>query len=80
MNPETGEIKVFPDELKVGGKGSSGIPLGWESLPDQGTEVEVVMPPSKKRGRMWKIVGYVEDKPGQMLLEATPETKKKLSP
>lgn len=57
MNPKTGEIK----------KGKF-VPIGWEGLPVPGDEVEVIAPPRKRRGQMWKVAEILEGKPGQMVL------------
>lgn len=53
------------------------IPDGWIGLPLPGEEVEVIVFPDKKRGRMWKVVDIVEGKPGQMVLEPCVETVNK---
>jgi len=63
MNPETGEIKKVQS-----------IPEGWVGLPNPGDIVEVVAPPSNKRGRKWKVVAISDGTPGQLVLEPLPET------
>ncbi len=85
MNPETGEIKKFdvPEEQEESEESEKKvkqfhkIPEGWVGLPMPGWEVEVVTPPNKKRGRMWKVVEIVEGKPGRMILEPSIKTIKK---
>lgn len=67
MNPETGEIK----------KGNF-VPAGWEGLPVPDEEVEVIAPPNKRRGQMWKVVEIQEGTPGRMVL--TPVKVKRNQP
>jgi len=87
MNPETGEIKKFKADPKTEEtketeeqepiKQFHKIPEGWVGLPMPGWEVEVVAPPNKKRGRMWKVIEVIEGTPGRMILEPDTKTVKK---
>jgi hypothetical protein len=66
MNPDTGEIKEF--------EGKKPVPDNWIGLPSPDEEVEIVAPPSNKRGMKWKVVEIIPGTPGKMVVEPVIET------
>jgi hypothetical protein len=57
--------------LKCSSTAHHAHPSGWEGFPQEGDEVEVVAPPNKRRGQIWRVVEIRVGRPGRPFTSST---------